>query len=65
MANPFETWVARASLIPTQQKGLTKSSKQIAANELRPLDTVLQKKNWFRILNFKSRMFSKKIISQP
>ena len=44
MANPFETWVARASLIPTQQKGRTKSSKQIAAKELRPLDTVLQKK---------------------
>jgi hypothetical protein len=43
MAKPLETLVARASVIPVQQKGRTKSSKQIAAKELRPLDTVLQK----------------------
>lgn len=65
MAKPFETWVARASVIPTQQKGRTKSSKQIAAKELRPLDTVLQKKIGPVFLIKKVVCFSKKIISQP
>ena len=41
MAKPLEIVVARASVMPTQQNGRTKSSKQIAAKELRPLDTVL------------------------
>lgn len=42
IARNLEMLVALASLIPKQQKGRTKSSKQIAASELRPLDTVLQ-----------------------
>lgn len=46
IANPLETLVARASVIPGQQKGLTKSSKQIAAKELSPLETVLHKKTY-------------------
>ncbi len=40
-ARNFETFVALASFILVQQKGLTKSSKHIAASEFRPLDTVL------------------------
>ena len=40
-ARNLETFVALASFILVQQKGLTKSSKHIAASEFRPLDTVL------------------------
>jgi hypothetical protein len=41
----LETLVAWASLIPRPQKGRTKSSKQMAANEFKPLETVLYDKS--------------------
>lgn len=41
MARNLDMLVARASFIPGQQKGRTKSSRQMAAKEFSPLDTVL------------------------
>lgn len=41
IAKNLEMFVARASFIPLQQNGRTKSSRQMAAKEFSPLDTVL------------------------
>lgn len=49
----LEMLVARASSISLPQKGRTKSSKQIAANEFKPLDTVLYVRN----VNWLTRKF--------